>query len=386
MVVKIMASSPTMKSALEYNEKKVSSGEAEVIHTANVDSELGGFIETLRRYERRNFSSKELSFHMSVNPSKTDGLSESKAKELIADIMEGLGFAKQPYAIYRHDDIERRHYHVVSIRTDSNGRKIPSRQENRRCLLLQETLSMKYGFTVGCATNERLDRVQTHVSRFTPEKADTAVQIDSIVRFCCTYRFTSYPQFEYLLKTYGVSITEVSSLPQRFVFRGLDAKGKACTVPISKKDLSFDPVRMFQERAKECMRTKGYYKPTDLSELCYDCLWESTSQKHFRAMMAAENVDVKMTRNSDGVISKVIFVDHDTKSIHNLSELKDVSLSDFRNAELYGQWPSLNNDAKQEPLVGMATLGDLLSSLGGGRSLSKDIYSKSKKKSKGMKM
>ena len=143
MVVKIMASSPTMKSALEYNEKKVSNGEAEVIHTANIDPDLGNFRETIKRYERRNFSSKELSFHMSVNPSSAENLSEDRVKELVADIMEGLGFANQPYAVYRHDDIGRRHYHVVSIRTDGNGRKISSRQENRRCLLLQETLSMK---------------------------------------------------------------------------------------------------------------------------------------------------------------------------------------------------------------------------------------------------
>lgn len=138
MVVKIMASNPSMKSALEYNEKKVSKGEAEVIHTANLDPEMNSFKETIKRYERRNFSSKELSFHMSVNPSRTEDLSEDKVKEFIADIMEGLGFASQPYAVYRHDDIDRRHYHVVSIRTDINGRKISSRQENRRCLLLQE--------------------------------------------------------------------------------------------------------------------------------------------------------------------------------------------------------------------------------------------------------
>ena len=381
-----MASSPTMKSALEYNEKKVSNGEAEVIHTANVDPDLSGFLETIKRYERRNFSSKELSFHMSVNPSQTDGLSEEKVKELVADIMEGLGFANQPYAVYRHDDIERRHYHVVSIRTDSNGRKIPSRQENRRCLLLQETLSMKYGFIVGCTTNEQLDRIQTHQARFSPGKADTAVQIDSIVRYCCTYRFTSYTQFRFLLGTYGVSVTEVSSLPQRFVFRGLDDKGKACTVPISRKDLSFDPVKMFQARSKECSRTKGYHGTGELSEVCSQCLKESTSQKHFRAMLAAENVDVKIMRNNDGIISRVMFIDHETKNVHNLSELKDLSLADFRNAETRGQWQGQNNDAKQEPLVGMATLADLLSSLGGGRSMSRDIYARTKKKSKGMKM
>ena len=385
MVVKIMSSSPTMKSALEYNEKKVSNGEAEVIHTANLDPDLSGFLETIKRYERRNFSSKELSFHMSVNPSKTDGLSEEKVKELVVDIMEGLGFANQPYAIYQHDDIERRHYHVVSIRTDSNGRKIPSRQENRRCLLLQETLSMKYGFIVGCTTDEQLDRVQSHQAKFSPGKADTAVQIDSIVRYCCTYRFTSYTQFRFLLNTYGVSVTEVSSLPQRFVFRGLDEKGKACTVPISRKDLSFDPAKMFQARSKECSRTKGFHGTGELSELCSQCLKESTSQKHFRAMLAAENVDVKIMRNNDGLISRVIFIDHETKNVHNHSELKDLSIADFRNAESQGQWQQ-NNDAKQEPLVGLATLADMLSSLGGGRSMSRDIYARTKKKSKGMKM
>ena len=39
MVIKIMASSPTMKSALEYNDKKVSQGDAEVIQTANIDAD-----------------------------------------------------------------------------------------------------------------------------------------------------------------------------------------------------------------------------------------------------------------------------------------------------------------------------------------------------------
>ena len=386
MVIKIMASSPTMRSALEYNDKKVSQGDAEVIQTANIDADLKTFHDTIKRYEKRNFSSKELSFHMSVNPSGADGISEEKVKELVSDIMEGLGYAKQPYAIYRHDDIDRRHYHVVSIRTDSNGRKIPSRQENRRSLLLQETLSMKYGFIVGCTTNEQLDRVQGHMARFTLGKADTAVQIDSIIRFCCTYRFSSYNQFSYLLKTYGVSVAEMSRVPLSLVFRGLDDKGKICTVPITRKDLSFDPARMFEARIRECNNTKSYHGTSELSELCSQCLIESYSQKHFRAMMAAENVDVKIVRNSDGQISRVMLVDHETKSVHSLSDLKDVSLADFRNAESLGQWAQRYNDARQEPLVGMATLGDLLSSLGGGCSLSKDIYSKSKKKSKGMKM
>ena len=90
MVIKIMASSPTMKSALEYNDKKVSQGDAEVIQTANIDADLNTFHDTIKRYEKRNFSSKELSFHMSVNPSSADGISEEKVKELELVFSSGL--------------------------------------------------------------------------------------------------------------------------------------------------------------------------------------------------------------------------------------------------------------------------------------------------------
>jgi hypothetical protein len=75
-----------------------------------LNADLKTFHDTIRRYEKRNFSSKELSFHMSVNPSSMERMSEEKVKELVSDIMEGLGYAKQPYAIYRHNDIDRRQH------------------------------------------------------------------------------------------------------------------------------------------------------------------------------------------------------------------------------------------------------------------------------------
>ena len=160
MVVKIMDSSPSMRSAMDYNENKVSNGDAIVLHSANADKDLD-VRETLKRYERRNRRSIELSFHMSVNPSNTDGMTKEQVKEFVQEVMTGLGLGSQPYIIYQHNDIEREHYHVVSIRTNRNGKKITSRQENRRCLSLINELAIKYGYRVGKEPVQKQSSAQT---------------------------------------------------------------------------------------------------------------------------------------------------------------------------------------------------------------------------------
>lgn len=384
MVIKIMASSHSMRSSLEYNENKVSQGDAEIIHTANVDPDLDSFIDTVKRYERRNYSSRELSFHMSVNPSVSDNMTDASMKELISDVMAGLGYAGQPYAVYRHDDIQRRHYHVVSIRTDQRGRKISSRQENRRCLELMSSLSLKYGYRVGESLAESKKVNVSQVERFRLDKGDIMAQMESIIRHCCTYRFTSFEQFSFLLETYGVSLQESSSQQRRMMFRGLDERGKACTAAVSVKDMSIDPARLVSGRVRECSGSRVSTK--DLSVICSDCLSQSGSQKHFRAMMAEESVDCRIRRNSEGTISGVVFVDHHTRSVHGLSDLSGMSLSMFSRMEATGQWQRNVQDVRQEPLAGLSTLADILAGLGGGRSLSRDIYGHERKKSKGMKM
>ena len=141
-----MSSSSSMGSALSYNEEKVKEGEAEVIAEVNVDSDHLSIRDTFARLETMNIRSKDVSFHMSINPAEGERLTREQVKELVSDIMKGLGYGSQPYVIYRHDDIGRTHYHVVSIRTDRRGRKIPDRQEKRNCVRILEGLSEKYGF------------------------------------------------------------------------------------------------------------------------------------------------------------------------------------------------------------------------------------------------
>ena len=80
-----------MGSALSYNEDKVREGEAEVIEEVNVDRDHLSIHDTFARLETRNIRSKDVSFHMSVNPAEGEKLSKQQIKDLVADIMKGLG-------------------------------------------------------------------------------------------------------------------------------------------------------------------------------------------------------------------------------------------------------------------------------------------------------
>lgn len=149
MVCKVMSSGSSMASAIGYNEDKVKEGCAKVISEVNPDPDHATVLDTFARLESRNIRSQNVSFHMSVNPSSNEKLTESQIKEFIGELMNGLGYGKQPYVIYRHNDIERTHFHVVSIRVNHSGKKIPDRLERLHCNGLLKEMAPRYGIQLG---------------------------------------------------------------------------------------------------------------------------------------------------------------------------------------------------------------------------------------------
>lgn len=145
MVTKIMRSGGTVMSALDYNQEKVDAGKAIIVSTSNIRDGEKGIRSIFRAYENRNIRSRNVSFHMSVNPSPQDMITDGQIPAFVSELMSGLGYGNQPYVLFRHDDIGRCHYHVVSVRVSYDGKKIPDRQEHRRCSEITRELSNKYG-------------------------------------------------------------------------------------------------------------------------------------------------------------------------------------------------------------------------------------------------
>ena len=149
MIVKIHQSRAHMKSVIEYNERKVDEGTAEVEWSRDLDASTRLTVErSFREIEKKKFRSdcKNISLHISINPTNEDGMTGEKIRDFAEDLLDRLGYGSQPYILYRHSDIDRIHWHLVSIRLNSEGRKIKESFEREKTQRVLFQLSEKYGY------------------------------------------------------------------------------------------------------------------------------------------------------------------------------------------------------------------------------------------------
>ena len=59
-------------------------------------------------------------------------LSDSQLSDIAREYMRKLGYGDQPYLVYKHEDIDRHHIHIVGLRVDENGKPLNDRFEHRR--------------------------------------------------------------------------------------------------------------------------------------------------------------------------------------------------------------------------------------------------------------
>ena len=137
MIAKISATE-NLGGALGYNFKKVEKEEASILLAAELYQNSDGNytmedvladMETLIPEKCRT---KKTVFHCSLNPHPDEKLSEEQLVQIAKEYMEALGYGKQPYIVFKHNDIAREHIHIVSLRVDGEGKKINDRFEKRR--------------------------------------------------------------------------------------------------------------------------------------------------------------------------------------------------------------------------------------------------------------
>lgn len=390
MVVKIMKSCPSVKNAMGYNERKVARGDAELLATANVRACDASIQDTFRFLENRNIKSKDVSFHMSINPSETDGMTPEKALEFIGELMDGLGYGNQPYAVFRHTDIDREHYHVVSVKVNEQGKKISDFQDKRKAMSLTRQLADKYGYTLGNGEGEKAREQGIDIRRFNPHLGNVVAQMETIFKECCTYHFTSFQQFQMLMESHGLNVTHRSGDESTILLQGLDKEGKPCTALIDERDTALSMYELYERRALQCYgKTSVRRRELDkVDSLAAFCLPRSTSQRHFENMLRRHEIDLRIHRNSSGGILGATFVDHATKSAFKCSELPSFRVDLIRAADASMQWhncPQENNDTGQSQSYNGPGVVDVLEGLGAGQSREMEMMeddNRNKKKGK----
>ena len=180
----------TVGGAIRYNEEKVNRGQAEVLCWNRM---LDPFDTTGRMSHERCMASFEpflqanrrttnTVFHVSLNPSPEDRLTDEQLGEIAREYMERMGYGEQPYIAFKHGDIAREHLHVVSLRVDSTGRKISDSHEYDRSMSILRDLERKYGLHPSIKGQELQDR--EGLRKVDYQKGDVKQQVSSTVRSC----------------------------------------------------------------------------------------------------------------------------------------------------------------------------------------------------------
>ncbi|WP_319232042.1 relaxase/mobilization nuclease domain-containing protein [Draconibacterium orientale] len=152
MVIVIHQSSST-QNALFYNEKKVEQKKALFFQSGNTPT-INPFAGTkhdrlniLTEIEEHNSRVKKKGLHISVNPTVTDlvKLGDRGIRTEIGNLMEHLGYGNQPYFVFKHTDLDRTHFHIVSTRIDkTTSRKIRDDYEKQKTQRFIKSLEQKY--------------------------------------------------------------------------------------------------------------------------------------------------------------------------------------------------------------------------------------------------
>ena len=155
-MVFVIHQSTNTQNALFYNEKKVSQKKAFFFQSGNT-STVNPFAGSkqdrwniLKEIEERNTRVKKKGLHISVNPTVSDlvKLGDTGIRTEIKNLMEHLGYGNQPFFVYKHADLDRMHFHIVSTRIDcETGKKIKDNYEKEKVKRFIQRLQQNYDLT-----------------------------------------------------------------------------------------------------------------------------------------------------------------------------------------------------------------------------------------------
>lgn len=331
MVAKI-STGKDLYGALAYNQVKVEEGHAKVLdanllpYPENGLFRMGETMEAFTAWLPSHYRTEKPVIHISLNPHPDDKLSDGQLACIGREYMEKLGYGNQPFLIFKHEDIDRHHIHIVSLRVNSDGRKISDRFEHRRSKGITEQLEQKYGLH---PAEGQKKAEEWKIRPLDASRGDIRRQIaDTVKPLLRLYRFQSMGEFRALLSLYNIGVEEVKGevggrTYYGIVYTALDAEGGKVATPIKSAKLGkmtgMEGLRRRMEWSASRIKTDGCRDR--LSPLLLGALRESRDEADFRRRLAAMNVDLVLRRNDSGRIYGVTFIDHESRTVLNGSRL-----------------------------------------------------------------
>jgi len=340
MVTKISSGS-SLYGVLVYNQIKVEDQKASVLFTSRMIEpqdgiyDMGICMRSFEPYLLANIKTEKPVLHISINPDPKDILTDEQLSSIAQDYMQKMGYGDQPFIVYKHEDIDRKHIHIVSLRVDETGKSIKDSFEHRRSMAVCRELEQKYGL-VPATKKQHQDGLPLKPIRY--DDGDVKHQIANVIRpVAQEYHFQSLKEYKALLSFYNVNIEEVRGEVRGRSYRGLvysalNNQGEKIGNPFKSslfgKSVGIEALEKRIEKSVEIIKQKGLKERS--KKVIASAMKSHPHRVGFEKELAGHGICVLFRENENGRIYGATFIDHEQKVVFNGSRLgKEFSANVF---------------------------------------------------------
>ena len=318
MIAKI-SSTENLGGALGYNFKKVQHNEAAVLCVNELRKGFDGTFQMdkvladMQKAIPEQCRTKKTVFHCSLNPHPDEKLSDERLTQIAKEYMEELGYGKQPYIVFKHNDIAREHIHIVSLRVDSQGRKINDKYEGRRSKKITDALEKKYNLIPSSKVSER---TTTETPKVNVVQGNIKEQVANTVRSAMKhYTFCSLGELNAVLRKYNLAVEEVKTEYRGKRYDGLvyvptDDKGNKVSTPIHASDIGrgvgYAAVQNKMLKSKQMVKP---LIPTVRRKVLEVMRTSPHTEEKLRQRLEEQGLRVVIRKNDSGRIYGITFID-----------------------------------------------------------------------------
>ena len=318
MIAKI-SSTENLGGALGYNFKKVGKGEASILLAAelyqNNDSNytMEDVLADMEALIPEKCRTKKTVFHCSLNPHPDDKISDEQLVQVAREYMETLGYGKQPYIVFKHNDIAREHIHIVSLRVDSRGQKINDRFEKRRSKKITDALERKFGLI---PSSKVIKKAITETPKVDVDRGNIKQQLASALLMVLKhYRFCSLGEFNAIMSKYNLSVEEVKTDFRGKKYDGLvyvptDEKGNKAGTPIHASDIGrgvgYTAVQNRMQKSKQNVKP---LIPSVRNKVLQTMRTSPKTEEELRQRLEEQSLRAVIRKNESGRIYGITFID-----------------------------------------------------------------------------
>jgi len=344
MVAKI-SRGVSLYGAIAYNQQKVDDATARIIYgnhmitdvTGNREQSLRQTMWAFENYLLANRNTEKPVLHISLNPSLEDRLTDGQFAVLAKEYMRKMGYGDQPYIVYVHEDIGRRHIHIVSTCVNERGEKIDDAYEWNRSMKVCRELEKKFGMKQ--VEDKRKELLEPYLRKADYWSGDVKRQVSNIVKSVFTaYRFQSFGEYSALLSCFNIEARQVKGEFEGTPYNGIvyiltDDTGKPLCTPIKSsligKRYGYEGVeKRTAYNAREYKARKWRPKiRNDVALAMHGCRGD---REEFIRLLGGKGIDVVFRENDEGRIYGATFIDHKDREVYNGSRLgKEFSANAF---------------------------------------------------------